>query len=402
VADCEDRIAAIAAKLRGTDGRLMSHTPVPEERLLEFERVEGIVIPAELRAFASIIGLGGSGPGTRLHTIDAWTSALFDEEPGLVAAECLLDPRRGFGDYDDARDPAQGTVAIASEGAGAPYTLLVTSGADRNHLARYVMETSASEWIERAVPFGAATFLDWYEGWLDCVLAGSWPAFYGSGLIGKEQDLLHALMDAALPTHARRRALTGLASARTLDPTTIAAIHDVFAGAEATLRAAAVPLLVPIDSLECVIAERALKDPDVEVRRAVVTGLRRSSSPRARDLLVRALDDSDDLVATDALMALRETDALDDTALARLYARPALRQHVVSILGRFATERSLETLRMGLTDTSIHVRRIAAFSLGSTGAAAAVPALRSARDCEQDPSVAKAIDISLSKLERPA
>lgn len=46
------------------------------------------------------------------------------------------------------------------------------------------------------------------------------------------------------------------------------------------LRATALLLLIPIDLHGLVIAERALQNPVLEVRRGAVLGLRRTASPR--------------------------------------------------------------------------------------------------------------------------
>jgi hypothetical protein len=396
----KERIDAIAAKLGRAVDRIKPHTPVPIETVEGFERTEGILVPAELRAFATTIGLGGSGPGGGLHSMEQWTSAFLDAESGLAALECRLDPSLRSDDYDNTCDPAQGTLAIASEGAGAPYTLIVVTGPHRDRLVRYHLETTACEWIERASPHGPATFLDWYEGWLAGVLAGSWPSFYGAGLIGSEADLRLALLDTSLPIRARQRAITSLSCIRTPAHESLAALQHVYESDETILRAAALPLLLSMVPHGLKIAESALQDPASEVRRAVIHGLRRMASPDAYRLLVRSLDDTDDENAEKALMALRNADGLDDAMLARLYARPVLRQQVVSILGRFSTNHSLTTLETALTDRSHHVRRIAAFSIGATGLQAGLPVLERARQMESEPSVVRAIDISLGRLKR--
>jgi hypothetical protein len=398
----EERIDAIAAKIGRAADRIRPYTPVPIETIEGLEHTEGILVPAELRAFATTIGLGGSGPGGGLHPMEQWTSAFLDAESGLAVLACRLDPSRGSDDYDDTCDPAQGALAIASEGAGAPYTLIVVTGPHRDRLVRYHLETTACEWIERASPYGPATFLDWYEGWIDGVLAGSWPAFYGAGLIGSEVDLRLALLDTSLPIRARQRAITSLSCIRIPAHESLAAFQHVYESDETLLRAAALPLLLSVEPHALKIAENALQDPAPEVRRAAIIGLRRMASPDAHRLLVRSLDDTEDENVEKALMSLRDTDALDDAMLARLYERPMLRQQVVSILGRFSTIRSLTTLETALTDPSRHVRRIAAFSIGLTGLPAGIPALERARQTESEPSVVRAIDISIARLKRPA
>jgi hypothetical protein len=333
--------------------------------------------------------------------MEAWLDAVMDIAPDTLTLPSPLAPERHYGDYPDTEDPAQGTVSLASEGAGAPYTLLVVSGVHRGRLARYDVDSQSCEWVERVWPHAPATFLDWYEGWLDLVMAGRRPVHYGAGLIGPEWALARALQDRSLTDPIRRRAALGLGDFGSLAESTREVVQAVFTSDSACVRAAVVPLLAEGGLSLRQSLSRALQDPAPEVRAAATRRLVFMGTEDAQRMLVDVLDDPDNQIAESALIALRESRFLDVEHLVALYHRPALRQQVVSILRKFPCARSLETLMQAMSDPSAEVRRIAAFSVGDLGQPSSAVALRRALAHESDPAVRHALSSSLERLGSP-
>lgn len=197
--DIDARIDRIAAKLAslidggfkpfGWEGHGMRlNPPLAEPGVAAFERMHGVELPAEYRAFITRVGDGGAGPAYGLSSLEA---ALVRERKIDVPAAFLRTPFPHTHAFNPEKDPAEqafwalmdhggisedeadrhllhetaGTLVLCDEGCGYLHLLVVT-GADRG---RMWMDARCSD--GGFVPLGAG-FLDWYERWLDGTLAG--------------------------------------------------------------------------------------------------------------------------------------------------------------------------------------------------------------------------------------
>ena len=174
-----DRIEAIRAKFASVIERVVRPFGFEAHRLRllpkanegdvrAFEELYGLSLPEDYRAFLLGVAAGGAGPGYGLVPYDASPSherAAFPVEAVAAAFPFteaqLLDPEQL---------PAElpfpsGTLVLCDEGCGYLH-LLVVSGEARGQV-----------WVDALVsdvgifPI-APTFSDWYERWLDNLLAG--------------------------------------------------------------------------------------------------------------------------------------------------------------------------------------------------------------------------------------
>lgn len=198
-----ERLRRIETKLRSAAGRGLHAfggeyhgfqllPPLAEEQVVAFEQRYEVELPPEYRAFITILGNGGAGPDYGLFPL---AEALHHEWRGPVADDFLRTSYPHTDVYDPDRDPAErafyaalsarnlsgeewdeedrrhiaqqtaGTLLVSDGGCGM-WKYLVVTGPTRGEL--WIDGTSAGQGI-RPLRLG---FLDWYEGWLDRVLAG--------------------------------------------------------------------------------------------------------------------------------------------------------------------------------------------------------------------------------------
>lgn len=189
--------AACAAPRRGLLGeekhgyRLAA--PAAPAEIAAFESAHGARLPEDHRRFLLGLGASGAGPYWGLMPLDQWADAAaglwsgrhtvtgdFLARPCPLVAAAALPP----GDDPDAWLPAvggpgwearmdagawnpyQGSLAVADQGSGA-YAVLIVTGEGRGRVANVTHELAQPSLAPHA------SFLSWYEGWLDRVLDGS-------------------------------------------------------------------------------------------------------------------------------------------------------------------------------------------------------------------------------------
>ena len=168
------------------------------------------------------------------------------------------------------------------------------------------------------------------------------------------------------------------------------------AGAEWLRDVRIVPLLV-----------KAAKDPDADVARQALEGLRRASwdvvvllDETASELLTTEFDVSDPNVRRDAARALghvggEKAQALLEKALAD--QNKHVRSEAASALGRVGGEKALALLEKALTDQHAYVRGVAARALGRVGGEKARALLENALS-NQDASVRGGAAVALGRV----
>jgi len=144
--------------------------PVAESELQAFERQHAITLPHEYRTFLAVVSRGGAGPAYGLIPFG---------DPRALADPSRADFLRtpfAFSDAAGAGEPwadvdgytetlLAGTLALCDEGCGYIHFLVCTG------------PTRGDMWIDAAVSDGGFVplrcgFMDWYERWLDDVIAG--------------------------------------------------------------------------------------------------------------------------------------------------------------------------------------------------------------------------------------
>jgi hypothetical protein len=177
-----------------------------EADLTAFERSHAILLPDDYRQFLLLAGDGGAGPYYGIEPLSEWNH-WFEEEaesPGFLAAPCPLvdsdalrqawkaaqerDARRAKGIFTPGAAPdhawkhllpgdwlewAQGTIHISDQGCTYSARLIV-SGESRGRIVYVDVQSWYPPYFVRD-----ANFIDWYERWLDGVLAGATPDWFG-------------------------------------------------------------------------------------------------------------------------------------------------------------------------------------------------------------------------------
>lgn len=191
-----DRIAMKVRQARERDARPFGaetngmeplHPPLPEDQVAAIEARLGITLPREYRGFITRAGDGGAGPAYGLFRLStALRQSKADGHPALLAT-----PFPHVEQYNPDKDPAvtafwdsadrgevsdeeqsfqlvreaAGTLALCDEGGGYTHLLVVTGP------ARGTMWIDSRGADAGFIPLNA-TFLEWYERWIDDVLAG--------------------------------------------------------------------------------------------------------------------------------------------------------------------------------------------------------------------------------------
>jgi hypothetical protein len=183
-------------------GGLQRVPPLSPDALAAVEARLGVTLPEEYRGFVTRIGDGGAGPAYGLFPLEhAMRESNVDRVPDLLAREFPHvtaynrdeDPAvHAFWDRVDAGEVSEeegdsfhqsqlaGALTLCHEGCGHMHFLVVTGP------ARGTMWIDSSASDQGYIPLNV-TFLEWYERWLDDVLAGghgTWwfgPPVYPSG-----------------------------------------------------------------------------------------------------------------------------------------------------------------------------------------------------------------------------
>jgi SMI1 / KNR4 family (SUKH-1) len=205
-----ERIAEKLRRVRGSGAEpfgaeshgMRVNPPLSPEAVAAVEARLGVVLPEEYRAFITRIGDGGAGPAYGMFSLE---QALRATEVHRVP-DLLAQPFRHVEAYDPETDPEwnafwdrvdeggvseeeqdlfgvreqRGALMLCHEGCGYMHMLVVTGPA------------RGTMWMDgRCSDYGFSpfnvTFLEWYERWLDDVLAGgrgTWwfgPPVYPAG-----------------------------------------------------------------------------------------------------------------------------------------------------------------------------------------------------------------------------
>lgn len=191
-----DRLARIKAKLplaRAADEsfklfgsrshRYQLQSPIAEAELQEMEAYYGIRLPEPYRRFLGEVGNGGAGPSHGLYALGEGVDELSNNQDLYLRQPCRLHPDMTAAQWQELTRPLDENDEISDEEfdrvTGELYAGLLPVGTrgcmitnalilNGPFTGRVVITNS-----EREIPYfcKGATFLDWYEIWLDEVAA---------------------------------------------------------------------------------------------------------------------------------------------------------------------------------------------------------------------------------------
>lgn len=310
--------------------------PLDEDSVRAFEVEHGVTLPDAFRAFLTRVGhggpgpYGGAGPYYGLYGLEGWedfVSWIADETP----ADWLRRPsplRPGSNelpetDIDEVPDedwpPEEllgmyaGVMTVGTRGCTYVTGLIIT-GESRGRVVYLDADHYEPPYVVRD-----ADFLDWYERWLDELLAGYQSSWFGYGPAGGEEQLLQIIQE-----H-----------------------EDSELVAEAIGNLHKLPQLS--DDVWDVVAAR-IADDSSSVRVRVIRLL--AKSPRVGDINVIASrwDDADTAVVGEVLRALVDLapEQWADRVWSRMWSDEVVREFAFAALltgNQFTTEQLIEMLQ---------------------------------------------------------
>ncbi len=182
-------------------------SPVPEAEVTVFEERYGISLPPEYRSFITSVGSSGAGPYYGLlplaqaaDHLNCDDEAMCKRKLGAVfpLADKVYQPDWKLGQDDwlvevgginwkerrygpESWDPFQGTMAICDQGCSY-YAVLVLNGPERGAVWNIELHLSPP----MKAPYGG--FLDYYEDWVDRMLAKEEQFWYGYPRTKKSEE----------------------------------------------------------------------------------------------------------------------------------------------------------------------------------------------------------------------
>ncbi|WP_437529763.1 HEAT repeat domain-containing protein [Sorangium sp. So ce726] len=277
--------------------------PAAEAEVAAFEAARRVRLPEDYRAFLLHAGHGGAGPFYGLMTLARWHDARYEVLDDL-GAECLLHPDTlppGEGwleallpGEDEAMDRAlRGTLSLGSQGCSY-YTQLVITGPARGRVVYVDLDGARPYFPENA------GFLDWYERWLDELLAGCKIHWFGTGMPGFEPELADALRRGERLTDA----LAAMRRLPRIDKDTLDRVIARLDHPEARVRERALQVLGDFDGDAGARARPFLHDPEPGPRRAALDCVCKGDAARWAADARAMLSDADGSIAAAALSAL--------------------------------------------------------------------------------------------------
>lgn len=283
--------------------------PASEAEVAAFEAARRVRLPEDYRAFLLHVGHGGAGPFYGLLPLAKWDDARYEPVDDLDQA-CPLDPATlPAGDdwlevllpgEDEAMDRAlRGTLSLNTQGC-TYYTQLVVTGPARGRVVYVDIDAQRPYFPEHT------GFLDWYERWLDELLAGCKIHWFGMGMPGFEPELSAAI-------ERGERVVDALAAMRRLpkiSATTLAQVVAQVDHPEAEVRQQALHVIEELAEDPAATARPFLRDPEPGPRRAALDAVCKGDPADWIGDARAMLDDPEGSIATAALRKLDDAKLL--------------------------------------------------------------------------------------------
>jgi len=179
-ASTDSRVKAIAKKLRTAakgnftpfgveDHHFRLQPPLGKRDLAAIEKQYQIEFPTEYRAFVTTVANGGAGPAYGLFSLQESLTTKTGALPHDLLATQFP--------YTEAYNPDDSTAEIPFQHQAAGMLPLCHEGCGYMHILIVTGPARGQMWMDGRVSDQGfapldASFLDWYERWLDSVLAG--------------------------------------------------------------------------------------------------------------------------------------------------------------------------------------------------------------------------------------
>lgn len=378
-----------------------TNRPASLDELARFERQPGFSLPEDYRAFLAQVGDGGAGPYYGILPLAKANDAL-----GLDGSDFIEALRRpcplpvGYepdADWEErlgcTRESVfDGTIALAHQGC-AYYVLLVVKGPLRGRVIYVDLDGQPPTIV------ADASFLAWYERWLDETLADLEIFWFGFGPGGSDAKLLSDLTGDEPGTRAT--AATELGRRKKPGPEIVGALLKACGDDDTSVRASALQALRYAGGDGVPAGIRALNDADAEVRGSAAWLLNRLRDPRAapalKVALVLAADHDAFFGIAGALSSMKELRALDLVSQVSS-ADERVRASAAYFLGNTGDAAAAVPLVKLLDDAAARVRLNAVQALGAIRDARTKAALEARRKVEDDELVLKNLDRVIHEL----
>jgi HEAT repeat protein len=396
----DPRITSILTKLErarrenrasfGSDAHRFALNPTLHEgAVVAFEAEHGVRLPEGYRSFVLHAGDGGAGPYYGLYPVAQWDDFakwVSDEPPrGWRARPSPLAPSLAYGgrrwgsvaplgdcaptDWianagatsDTVHEAYVGTLALGSQGCSLA-TLLVVSGA---HAGR-VVYVDAEHQAPYFVP--DADFLDWYERWLDELLAGYEMGPFGFGMVGSALSVADAFADSSLSDAVREEAgrtllRTGVASE--MEETLLRTLRD----SSASIRVWSIAAIARFRIARGFAPLRAMvRDADGAARARAIRALAELAIDGWTEDVRPCLHDPAYDVASAAIFALQKVDALTRDDLRPLLSAESGATRGLALWAGKWTRADAPAIAPLLDDDALEARRYAILALRAAGA----------------------------------
>lgn len=354
------------------------HPPAEIATLEAFEARHGISLPADYRAFLQHLGNGGAGPYYGLLPLDSWDTAHGGEQlPGFLAADCPFVPEmqrdtgweaRAFPHLsEDEREERrfQGTLSLVDQGC-ACYALLIVSGPARGRVLYVDNDGNPPYFVEHE------DFINWYERWLDELLAGCESPWFGTGMPGFENELVGAIQHG----HRREDAFAAMRRLPRLSPEGLRIIEPCLQDSNPKVRGQAYWAIGRFAPDQYASLYPGLRDEEPHIRVIALSGLKKASATNWQASARALLSDSDEGVARAAFDALAEHRTTDDLLRAAEHPQTSLANLALNQLAGRDGPRAAAAATRRLMDPLHEVRHAALKILETHQVSEAVPYLR--------------------------
>ncbi len=379
--------------------------PITETAVQKFERKHRIDLPEDYRAFLTLAGNGGAGPFYGLLPLERWGDAVIEDIPDYLAMPSPLRPHIPENvEWETALGCAfeelfQDTLALVHQGC-AYYALLIVSGFHRGKVVYVDLDRCGTPYFVQD-----KTFIAWYERWLDELLWGYDGSWFGTGLPGREEDMVAALNAQTSEAEVREEALNTLMRIPALHRTTLAVIQRSLHDPVPRVRAQATYLLGKHGVTEAASAIEVLaRDTESIVRKVAISVLGKLPGVPWESIVRTAMGDANREVVFLALRLLKDAKCLkraDIDAMLQsedpLVRRDALWASDTVVEG----SGSVEIADIHFLDSHKEVRRYAILAAGSRKDRRKTPVLLGLLRQEKDVQLLSCVVSALGSIGDP-
>lgn len=242
------RVDSSRAVFGASSHKYALHNTATAQDIGKWEAAHGVKLPEDYAFFLTRLGNGGAGPYYGIYSLDKATS--YSEREAL-ASPCVLHPKMAKDEWNRLAEPLISDRDVSGEEYDAARSRIFggmlcfgTQGCEYDmylvlqgpHCGRVVYTSD----VYPDVPFFFVyekSFLDWYERWLDEIIAGYELSWFGANMPGDEKALIATYREAT-GNEEKLEALDSMLKFRTLSMDTIVFLKEIADKREADHNAA--------------------------------------------------------------------------------------------------------------------------------------------------------------------